>query len=80
MRVSRQLVRWGDAWGHEARDGPSVTGRKPGVIAQEQPEEEARRATGEPGQGDEVHSTEVTSDPDEGPDDPGRGPGITWER
>jgi hypothetical protein len=51
-----------------------------GVIAQEQPDEEARRATGEPGEGDEVHSSEVTSDPDEGPDDPGKGPGITWER
>jgi hypothetical protein len=51
-----------------------------GVIAGDQPDEEARRASGEPGEGDEVHSSEVTSDPDEGPDDPGRGPGITWER
>jgi hypothetical protein len=51
-----------------------------GVLAQDQPDEEARRATGKPGEGDEIHSTEVTSDPDEGPDDPGQGPGITWER
>lgn len=51
-----------------------------GVLSQEQPDEEARRASGEPGEGDEVHSSEVTSDPDEGPDDPGQGPGITWER
>lgn len=29
---------------------------------------------------DEVHSTEVVSDPGAGPDDPGQGPGITWER
>jgi hypothetical protein len=50
-----------------------------GVVAQEQPDEEARLAA-EPGEGDEVHSTEVVRDPNEGPDDPGQGPGITWER
>jgi hypothetical protein len=32
------------------------------------------------GEGDEVHSSEVTFDPDEGPDDPGRGVGIPFER
>jgi hypothetical protein len=32
------------------------------------------------GEADELRSTEVTFDPDEGPDDPGRGPGISWER
>jgi hypothetical protein len=51
-----------------------------GVLAQEQPDEEARRATGEPGEADEVHSSEVTRDPEAGPDDPGQGPGIPWER
>jgi hypothetical protein len=51
-----------------------------GVLAGDQPDEEARRASGEPGEADEVHSTEVTSDPDAGPDDPGQGPGLTWER
>jgi hypothetical protein len=51
-----------------------------GVIAQEQPDEEARRATGEPGESDEPRSTEVTRDPEAGPDDPGQGPGIPWER
>jgi hypothetical protein len=51
-----------------------------GVLAGEQPDEEARRASGEAGEGDEVHSSEVTADPDAGPDDPGQGPGIAWER
>jgi hypothetical protein len=51
-----------------------------GVLAQEQPDEEARRATGEPGEADEPRSTEVTRDPEAGPDDPGEGPGIPWER
>lgn len=32
------------------------------------------------GDADEVEATEVTSDPDAGPDDPGAGPGITAER
>jgi|SRR3954447_271237 hypothetical protein len=41
---------------------------------------EALRASGRSGEADEVHSTEVTTDPDEGPDDPGRGPGLTFER
>jgi hypothetical protein len=34
----------------------------------------------EGGEADELRSTEVTSDPDAGPDDPGQGPGIPWER
>src|SRR4051794_1297679 len=41
---------------------------------------EALRASGEAGEADEVHSSEVTWDPEGGPDDPGRGPGITFER
>ena len=51
-----------------------------GVLARDQPDEEARRATGESGEADEVHSSEVVADPDAGPDDPGQGPGISWER
>jgi len=51
-----------------------------GIPAGEQPDEEARRASGRSGEADEVHSSELTSDPDEGPDDPGQGPGIAWER
>ena len=51
-----------------------------GVLAGEQPDEEARRASGEAGEGDEVHSSEVTADPGAGPDDPRQGPGISWER
>ena len=34
----------------------------------------------EGGEADELRSTEVTFDPDSGPDDPGRGPGLSWER
>src|SRR3954452_23329871 len=41
---------------------------------------EALRATGEPGEADEVHSSEVLHDPGAGPDDPGEGPGIPFER
>lgn len=48
-----------------------------GVLAGGQPDEEARRATGEAGEADEVHSSEQASDPEAGPDDPGQGPGIT---
>lgn len=51
-----------------------------GVLAGDQPDEEARRASGEPGEADEIHSSEVTTDPDAGPDDPGQGPGLPWER
>ena len=32
------------------------------------------------GEGDEIESTEVLHDPDEGPDDPGDGPRLTAER
>jgi hypothetical protein len=34
----------------------------------------------EGGEADELRSTEVTFDPDAPPDDPGRGPGLAWER
>ena len=44
------------------------------------PEEEADRASAVYSEPDEVDPTEVTSDPREGPDDPGRGPGIAPER
>ncbi len=44
------------------------------------PDREALRASGEAGEADEVHSSEVTFDPDAGPDDPGRGVGIEFER
>jgi hypothetical protein len=53
--------------------------RGDGTLAQP-PEREALRATGEAGEADEVHSSEVTFDPEEGPDDPGRGVGIPFER
>ena len=32
------------------------------------------------GEADELRSTEVVADPDAGADDPGRGPGLPWER
>lgn len=41
---------------------------------------EALDASGEAGEADEVHSSEVTFDPEAGPDDPGRGVGIEFER
>src|SRR3954447_4092141 len=53
--------------------------RGDGNLAQPR-DREALRASGAPGEADEVHSSEVTSDPEAGPDDPGRGPGITFER
>jgi hypothetical protein len=53
--------------------------RGDGVIAQP-PDREALRASGESGEADEVHSSEATWDPEAGPDDPGRGPGLTFER
>jgi hypothetical protein len=50
-----------------------------GVLAQPRPEE-ARRATGVSGEPDEVDTTEVTFDPEEGENDPGRGPGLSFDR
>ena len=43
-------------------------------------EEESERSTASYGEGDELSTTEVTSDPGEGPDDPGQGPGIAADR
>ena len=42
--------------------------------------DEARRATAEYGEADEVDTTEVVRDPDEDGDDPGSGPGIAFDR
>src|SRR4051794_31197869 len=44
------------------------------------PDREALRASGEAGEADEVHSSEVTFDPETRGDDPGRGPGLGFER
>ncbi len=44
------------------------------------PEEETDRAGASYSEPDEVDPTEVTSDPEEAPDDPGEGLGITSER
>lgn len=44
------------------------------------PEEDADRASPAYGEPDEVDPTEVVRDPREGPDDPGRGPGLAPER
>ena len=43
-------------------------------------EAESDRAGAAYGDADEVESTEVVSDPAEGPEDPGEGPGTTAER
>jgi hypothetical protein len=50
-----------------------------GTLAQPR-DREAMRASGASGEADEVHSSEVLHDPDAGPDDPGEGPGIPFER
>jgi hypothetical protein len=52
--------------------------RGDGVPAQPVDREALRAA--QAGEADEVHSSEVTSDPAEGPDDPGQGPGLPFER
>jgi hypothetical protein len=44
------------------------------------PEEESDASTAVYGEPDEVDPTEVVSDPREGPDDPGAGPGIAPDR
>ena len=44
------------------------------------PEAESDRATARYGEPDEEDTSEVVSDPDEGPDDPGAGPGISHDR
>src|SRR3954462_14020595 len=62
-----------------AKDLSDLDRTDEGTLAQP-PDREALRASGEPGEADEVHSSEVTSDPNAGPDDPGRGPGIAFER
>ena len=43
-------------------------------------EDEGGRSSAVYGEPDEVDPTEVTRDPEEGPDDPGAGPGIAPER
>lgn len=43
-------------------------------------DEEARRATATYGEPDQVDVTEVVRDPEEGPDDPGQGPGVAFDR
>ena len=44
------------------------------------PEPEGDRATSTYSEPDQVDPTEVVSDPDAGPDDPGEGPGIAADR
>jgi len=44
------------------------------------PEEESDRSTAVYGEPDEIDPTEVVEDPQEGDDDPGRGPGIAADR
>jgi hypothetical protein len=62
-----------------AKDLSDLERTDEGAIARPR-DEEARRASGVAGEPDEIDTTEVTFDPDEGPDDPGRGPGITFDR
>jgi hypothetical protein len=44
------------------------------------PEAESDRASAVYGEPDEVDTTEVVADPEEGPDDPGAGPGLAHDR
>ena len=62
-----------------AKDLSDLDRTDEGSLAQP-PDREALRASGEAGEADEVHSSEVTFDPEAGPDDPGRGVGIEFER
>ena len=55
----------------DARDPLADAGR---------PEPESDRVPAEYGEADQVESTEVVRDPEEGPEDPGAGPGLTAER
>ena len=43
-------------------------------------DDEARQAGAVYGEPDQVDVTEVVGDPDEGPDDPGQGPGVAFDR
>jgi hypothetical protein len=62
-----------------AKDLSDLERTDEGALAQPR-YEEARRASGRTGEPDEVDTTEVTFDPDEGADDPGRGPGVSFDR
>jgi hypothetical protein len=62
-----------------AKDLSDLERTDEGTLAQPR-EREALEASGEAGEADEVHSSEVTFDPEAGPDDPGRGVGIEFER
>jgi hypothetical protein len=53
---------------------------EPGDIYATEHHDEARDATAEYGEPDEVDTTEVVRDPDEDGDDPGSGPGIAFDR
>src|SRR3954462_1952054 len=52
----------------------------PGDAIAQPRDEEARQATAVYGEPDELDVTEVVRDPEEGPDDPGQGPGIAADR
>lgn len=43
-------------------------------------DQQALRSTAVYGEPDQVDVTEVVSDPNEGPDDPGQGPGVAFDR
>src|SRR4051812_17769476 len=62
-----------------AKDLSDLERTDEGALAQPR-DEAARRATGRAGEADEVDTTEVTFDPEEGPEDPGRGPGVAFDR
>ena len=52
----------------------------PGEVTAVPRDRETLRATGVYGEPDQIDVTEVVRDPDAGPDDPGEGPGVAFDR
>jgi len=52
----------------------------PGDAAAAPRDQDARSATAQYGEPDQVDVTEVVRDPEEGDDDPGQGPGVSFDR
>lgn len=58
----------------------SLEDNDPGDAAPVPRDDEESQATAVYGEPDQVDVTEVVSDPEEGPDDPGQGPGVAFDR
>jgi hypothetical protein len=51
-----------------------------GAVPRDEEEQAVRDASAKYGEPDQEDVTEVVSDPEEGPDDPGAGPGVAFDR